>query len=227
MSSLFAADDWILIEGSGRWSGLHQVKSTGGATGILTLKTKCNLKPSAISVVVNFVTLGSYIIGNTDAAKMDIEAFKDLSSAIISPYVFINSAVDTVNSGVFSVSYPDTSGRIDIERKVVIDTDGDYTTKSIATAAETGDTVDILNMFYEEISVYEGVEVMQDESFELDLTRGQAKSIVYYLKAMQAEERQDIESREYFMSLFRKDVGRNAAARKHGVYMASGFWSMK
>ena len=44
---------------------------------------------------------------------------------------------------------------------------------------------------------------------------------------MQAEERLDIESREYYMSLFRKSVGRNAAARKHGVYMASGFWSMK
>ena len=37
LSSLFAADDYIYINGSGRWSGLHQVKSTGGTTGILTL----------------------------------------------------------------------------------------------------------------------------------------------------------------------------------------------
>jgi len=71
------------------------------------------------------------------------------------------------------------------------------------------------------------VEIMLDEDFELDITRGQAKSIVYYLKAMQAEEIKDMEGREYFMSLFRKAIGRNAAARKHGVYMASGFWSMK
>ena len=43
LSSLFAADDYIVISGSSRWNGLHQVKSTGGTTGILTLKTKCNL----------------------------------------------------------------------------------------------------------------------------------------------------------------------------------------
>ena len=29
LSSLFAADDYIVISGSGRWNGLHQVKSTG------------------------------------------------------------------------------------------------------------------------------------------------------------------------------------------------------
>ena len=52
LSSLFAAYDWIDISGSGRWSGLHQVKSTGGTTGILTLKTRCNLKPSTITVYI-------------------------------------------------------------------------------------------------------------------------------------------------------------------------------
>ena len=34
LSSKFAADDWIYIENSGRWSGLHQVKSTGSASGV-------------------------------------------------------------------------------------------------------------------------------------------------------------------------------------------------
>ena len=52
LSSLFAADDWIYISGSGRWSGLHQVSATGGTKGILTLKTRCNLKPSTITVQV-------------------------------------------------------------------------------------------------------------------------------------------------------------------------------
>ena len=68
---------------------------------------------------------------------------------------------------------------------------------------------------------------MEDESFDLDLTRGQAKAVVYYLKAMQSEYRQDLEAREYFLALFRTEIGRNSAARKRGPYIASGHWNMK
>ena len=76
LSSLFAADDWIYISGSGRWSGLHQVSATGGTKGILTLKTRCNLKPSTIDVTGTFATSKTFN-GDSAAADIDIEAFKD------------------------------------------------------------------------------------------------------------------------------------------------------
>ena len=183
LSSLFAADDYIVISGSSRWNGLHQVKSTGGATGILTLKTKCNLKPSTISVAVDFTvktsTVSGYLSGDTAAATMDIEAFKDLSSTIVNPYLFINSAVDAASAGIFSVSYPDTSGQIDFGNKITIDADGDYTSTEEAIEAENADTVDIFNIFYEQISVYEGVNVLNDEADELPVSQYLAKAVVY------------------------------------------------
>ena len=226
LSSLFAADNWILISGSGRWSGLHQVKSTGGATGILTLKTKCNLKPSAISVVVDFTaktsTASGYLSGDTAAATMDIEAFKDLSSTIANPYLFINSAADTASTGIFSVSYPDTSGQIDFGNKITIDADGDYTSTEEAIEAENADTVDILNIFYEQISVYEGVEVMQDESFEVDVTHQQAQAIVYYLRAKMFEEMGDLERREFYLREFRRTLEKSNSDKRKGYYRVQG-----
>ena len=86
LSSLFSADDWIYISGSGRWSGLHQVKSVGSATGILILKTKCNLKPSVLTdIVVDIASQG--VNGDAAAQKMDIEAFKDAQDYRGTPYI--------------------------------------------------------------------------------------------------------------------------------------------
>ena len=41
-SITIAADAWILITGSDRWNGLHQVKNAAGGVTSLTLKTKYN-----------------------------------------------------------------------------------------------------------------------------------------------------------------------------------------
>ena len=206
LSSLFSADDWILIKGSGRWSGLHQVKSTGGATGILTLKTKCNLKPSTFTASVNFVAQTSsasgYLTGNAANHTMDIEAWKDQIPSRDSYYIFIGPSEDATNNGIFKVTYPSTSGKINFVNRITIDADGDYTSTEEAIAAETNDGVAIYNIFYEQISVYEGLEVMEDESFELDVDAYISKAIVYYLKAKMAEEKFEIELKEYFMREF-------------------------
>ena len=230
LSSLFSADDWIYIEGSGRWSGLHQVKSTGGSTGILTLKTRCNLKPSKITASVNFVAQTSsasgYLTGQAANYTMDIEAWKDLNTRK-SPYIFIDVAEDVTNNGIFEVSYPTTSGQIDFTNRITIDADGDYTTTEEAIAAETNDGVAIYNVFYEQLSVYEGVEVIEDESFELDITRYQANAIVYYLKAKLFEDMGDLDKREYFMREWKKLVEKERGARKRGPYIVQGVWNIK
>ena len=221
LSSLFAADDYIVISGSSRWNGLHQVKSTGGATGMLTLKTKCNLKPSAISVVVDFTaktsTASGYLSGDTAAATMDIEAFKDLSSTIANPYLFINSAADTASTGIFSVSYPDTSGQIDFGNKITIDADGDYTSTEEAIEAENADTVDIFNIFYEQISVYEGVNVLNDESDELPISEYLSKAVVYYLKAKMAEDIGNFQLKDVMMREFYRIVEKSDNAKIHTI----------
>jgi hypothetical protein len=221
LSSLFAADDWILIKGSGRWSGLHQVKSTGGTKGVLTLKTKCNLKPSKIIVVGTFATNETFN-GDDAANDMDIEAFKDAQSHISKPYVFIEDAAATVSNGLFSLSTDTTSGQMTFNNKITIDADGDYTSTAAAFSAQSSDSVNIYNAFYEQISVYEGVEVMQDESFELDISHQQAQAIVYYLRAKMFEEMGDLERREFYLREFRRAVEKSSTDKRKGYYRIQG-----
>ena len=224
LSSLFAADDWILISGSGRWSGLHQVKSTGAATGVLTLKTKCNLKPSKITVTGTFEADDETFIGDDTGNIVDIETFKDvINSTRANPHIFITDAAHGNNSGLFSLTSNDTSGKITLNQKISIDTDGDYTETS-ATATDGGsDEVTIYNAFHEQLSVYENIEVMQDESFEVDVTRYQGNALVYYLKARYAEDAGNIEGKEYFMREFRRMVEKHESNKVIGPRRMQGF----
>jgi hypothetical protein len=230
LSSLFAADNWIYISGSGRWSGLHQVKSTGGTTGILTLKTKCNLKPSKITVTGTFEADDETFIGDSSAHIVDIETFKDIiNSKRSNPYIFITDAAHGSNSGLFSLTTNSTSGKITLNKKISIDTDGDYTETDASAVDGGSDEVTIYNAFSEQISVYEGVEVMQGdtaETFELDINRHQANAVVYYLKAKIAEDQGDFDKREYFMREFKRQIEKGAGALKEGPYVVQGFKGM-
>ena len=230
ISGVFAADDWIYISGSGRWSGLHQVKSTGAATGILTLKTRCNLRPSKITVDGTFATDETYN-GDSAAFDMDIEAFKDAQAHRSTSYVFITVENDNAaNKGLFSLSSDTTSGQLTVNNRITIDADGDYTSTAAAFSAESADEVTIYNAFYEQISVYEGVEVLSGasaETFELDISRYQANALVYYLKARLAEDAGDFERREYFMREFKRQLEKGVSALKRGPYMVQGFKEMR
>ena len=217
LSSLFAADDWIYISGSGRWSGLHQVKSTGGTTGILTLKTKCNLKPSTITVTGTFEADDETFIGDSSAHIVDIETFKDvLNSKRPNPYIFITDAAHGSNSGLFSLTANSTSGKITLNNKISIDTDGDYTSTAASAVDGGSDEITIYNAFYEQISVYEGVNVLNDESDTIDLPEYLTKALVYYVKAQMAEDRGDIEQFAYNRKQFRALMQRYESSRTWG-----------
>jgi len=226
LSSLFAADDWIYISGSGRWSGLHQVSATGGTKGVLTLKTRCNLSPSTIDVTGTFA-ISETFNGDSTAADMDIEAFKDAQAYRSTPYVFIKDAAAAANAGLFSLTADTTSGQLTLANKITIDADGDYTSAAAVNSAASSDAVSLYNAFYEQISVYEGVEILQDETFELDLNRYQANAVVYYLKAKLAEDTDEMEEREFFFREFKRQLEKGVSALKRGPYMIQGFKEMR
>ena len=231
LSSLFAADDNIVISGSSRWNGLHQVSSTGGSTGILTLKTKVNLRPAKITVTGTFEADDETFIGDSAAHIVDIETFKDvINSRRTSPHIFIDNAAHGNNHGLFSLTSNETSGKITLANKISIDTDGDYTSTAAANAAASSDAVSLYNVFYEQISVYEGVEVLSGasaETYELDLTRYQANAVVYYLKAKLAEDMGDMEQREFFLREFKRQLEKGNSALKRGPYIVQGFKEMR
>ena len=70
--------------------------------------------------------------------------------------------------------------------------------------------------FEETPELYYAVDVMEDESFELDINRYQANAIVYYVKAKLAEDAAELELKEYFMREFKKMVEKFHTGREYG-----------
>ena len=77
------------------------------------------------------------------------------------------------------------------------------------------------------ITAYTDISVLQDESFELDISRYQANALVYYLKAKLAEDSGDIEMREFFMREFKRQLEKGVSALKRGPYVVQGFKEMR
>jgi len=235
--------DYIVVRGSERWNGLHRVQTAGGAFGTLgggILKTYTKASPIGpyrygvdLDVAVNETIFDG---GGSPAITLGDDGYK------VGDFVHISGFDGTAkNNGVFKVSsvtpsgtatdstlgfdvrYHMPSGNSTTPETEVTDTSMQF----VAEADAASNLVSIAKIEHEISLITTNVEVLNDESFELDVTRGQAKAIVFYMKSMQAEERQDIETREYFMALFRTELGRIASARKHGHYIASGHWNMR
>ena len=80
---------------------------------------------------------------------------------------------------------------------------------------------------FEEVpELYYVISVLQDETFELDLSRYHANAVVYYLKAKIAEDAGDFEKREFFMREFKRQLEKGVSALKRGPYIVQGFKSM-
>jgi hypothetical protein len=77
------------------------------------------------------------------------------------------------------------------------------------------------------ITAYTDISVLQDESFELDISRYQANALVYYLKAKLAEDGGDMEMREFFMREFKRQLEKSTSALKRGPYIVQGFKEMR
>ena len=76
--------------------------------------------------------------------------------------------------------------------------------------------------------VVKGVNTLDDEEDNIDLSNYLSKALVYYVKAKTAEDMMNIEAKEYFMKEFRKMVEKHNNTRVAGVRMqAAGPYAIK
>ena len=74
---------------------------------------------------------------------------------------------------------------------------------------------------------YSPVSNLIDENSELDISRYQSLAVVYYLKAKMSEDAKELDQREYYLREFRRQIEKNAAAKKHGPTIIQGFRMMR
>ena len=75
--------------------------------------------------------------------------------------------------------------------------------------------------FEETVELYYNVNALNDETDTIDLPEYLSKALVYYVKAKIAEDKMDIEAKEYFMAEFRKIIEKQENAKVWGARVVS------
>jgi len=216
-------DSYILIEGSERWNGIHKVKAIqdidGGSHGGLQTYTKVNQATKYFTDNDVAFTVSETI------TSVDTE-FDDIFSASPSSneYIWIagSDAINGSNNGLFSGwSFSSTTLTLSSATQYYIASQTEYLNTPIdwGTSADAGVTIYIYEAFRENGSAqfYSGVDVMDDESDTIDLPEYLAKALVYYVKAKIAEDRGELEQKEYNMREFKRLLERNESSKIWGA----------
>ena len=213
--------DYIVIRGSSRWNGLHEVDTTG--TDYLLLKTRINdTVPQWTSQQIDFNTEPAIFDGGAGTLHL-----ADHFSA--GEYLWITGSGNGKNNGLFSVSSVSQSHTpgastvlVGTRYSCVNSSDSDSASTGLdteysATAAFTGETdqtdINVRKAFRDFCYIETNVDALNDESDTIDLPEYLAKALVYYVKAKWAEDRMSIEEKEYYLREFRAIVEKHESSK--------------
>ena len=184
-------------------------------------------KPSWVSPTVNvadgieieYVYSPNYFIDETD--KVDTQ---------IDTYVSTDGLLKLIDQG--DNDYSASPESLSDGSYIVLKNAGKWNGLHKVKAAGTGyitlytkcsDSSTVQQAFEKTPDLYYNVSALVDESSELDLPSYLSKSLVYYLKAKQAEENLDIEKKEYFMWEFKRIVEKHESSKISGPRRIMGF----
>ncbi len=134
------------------------------------------------------------------------------------------------NQGLFEASLKASTYELNFENEInYIGADGtsnEFT--AAAFSAEANNYVTILGVYEDECTMWgqRHIDVMEDESFEMDISRGQSLAVMYHVKAKLAEDQGDLERREFFMRMFNKQLETSSGTKKTGISIIQGFSEM-
>ena len=219
--------DYIVVGGSSRWNGLHKVQ-TAGTEGQLITYTKVNQTvPYFEDQDIDF---------NTDEEVYDGGGSSNIYLAdhfSTDDYVWISGCAQVANNGLFSISSTsqsatDTSSKITLGTKygIVFSTDStssstglgsEYSAAAALTSASGETDINIYKAYRDFAYILTDVNTLNDETDEIDLPEYLAKALVYYVKAKIAEDRGELEQKEYNMREFKRLLERNESSKIWGA----------
>ena len=223
--SNFTAGDKILIKNSGRWNGIHTV-STTSYLGFLVTTTSTE-SGSPVTLSCNIDSSAKTITGNSATQTNQIADYFPSGTH----YVMIGgtevATAATNDSELFKVT-SDGAGILTATAQYSVTNGSIRESTSPTLAAATGDTISLAKVVYDNLKLYSKASflLMEDEDFELDISRHQANAIVYYVKAKMAEDAGEFDRREFFLREFKRQVEKGRSALKRGPYIAQGFKEM-
>ena len=226
-------DSYILIEGSERWNGIHKVKAVQAMSGT----THGGIQTyTRVNQATKYYTDNSVTWSDAEIISLLSTSFESIFSASPSSneYIWIagsDGGSGMNNNGRFSGwSFSGTTLTLSSSTWYRVNAaDYEEVSETPAFDADGSNPIYIYEAFREvgAARFTSSVEILKDESFDLDLPRYQANAIVYYLKARLAEDIGDIEKREFFMREFRRQLEKSESSKKRGPYIIQGLKEMR
>ena len=224
--SSVANNEYITISGSERWNGLHKVQSAG-ADGTLVTYTRVN-KSVPVAIGSSAIDIfgesgGKSLISANDASNLWLN---NILSA--GEYLFLVGSATAHNNGFWKVdsvaddaSTESASGIYVANRYYCYDSDNTLDTEgedtSVDTTATTNESVTIYKAYRDFCYLEANIDALDDESDTIDLPEYLAKALVYYVKAKIAEDRGELEQKEYNMREFKRLLERNESSKIWGA----------
>lgn len=156
MTSKFAVGDWIEIQGSGRWSGIHKVKSRS-ADGTLQLETSIGVDNlPMVSCTANIGSTPVLFAGNASGDEAAINSFKASVESMSLQNVYIWADDTTMdgtveNLGLYKAAPPSewAAGQIKTSERHFSNAGVDVIDTASIGDPETGDAVRLFLVFRE------------------------------------------------------------------------------
>jgi hypothetical protein len=224
-------DEYILVEGSERWNGIHKIKSTG-SNGILETYTKVSgnfIKATGSSnITIASVSDNKALISAANGSNIWLNAQFSAGD-----YIYLGNGGSSTNNGFWEISSvaadagTESDSGIYITNKYfchtgenTLSTEGIDTT--ITTSGQSSTSAAIYKVERDFCTIKTDITAMEDETFELDLTRYQANAVILYMRAKLAEEMGNIELYEYYTAKFTKQLEKASGSRKYGPHIVQG-----
>tara|TARA_R100000458_G_C8277647_1_gene253244 strand:- start:1530 stop:2621 length:1092 start_codon:yes stop_codon:yes gene_type:complete len=232
-----AGTDYILIQNSNTWNGVHKIKARGAQSWIQT-ETKVYGGGTGYSVGTTLDFDNSAKTIDDDNVLPGIASLFNNDSAGDTFFVkTLTGGLGSANKKLFKVTYDGSytltaTGHMEIsdETSGIWGTGFSYIEDTSTTMTDELNQGATLNKVIQDNCVLLGKNTfsrMVDESFDVDLPNYLCKAIVYYLKAKQLEDMLEIEASEYFMAKFRKQVEKNANSKVSTHRNIQGYGGMR
>ena len=223
-----AANENILIKNSNRWNGIHKVQAVDNG-GLIQTYTKVNQTVAGVTGSSNIDIGGEATVNGVLLSKISANNSSNIWLGNIfeaGDYIYIYNTT-TLNAGLWQIHSIDVGdGSQEEEHKmyiknkvyvpIVLDesagitsVEEEYVDTSPNTTAVTNSSALIYGAYRDHCYLVSDVNVMEDESFELDIPLYLSKAIVMFLKAKALEDRADVEGKEYFMIEFHKIIDKH------------------
>ena len=231
-SSGGGSNDYIVVRGSDRWNGLHKIQTASADGQLITYTKVSEVVPYFEDQDIDTLSTGALLFDGGGSSNLNLHTHFSTSD-----YIWL-SGTAVQNNGLYSISSTtasdtDTGSKLTVGTKyfTIVQTEtvdkglnlnqeGTRDGTLISTSGVS--TVNIYKAYRDFCYIDTNIDVLDDETFELDLSRYQANAVVYYLKAKMAEDSLDMEAREFFLREFKRQIEKGNSALKRGPYIIQG-----